>query len=96
MKNIAEVANLLEDATYLLDKHVCIQNISFDDALILVLSTDGWEQNLDTNNTNILSLMHLITFDNAHLVAQSLKDSDATAAKAVYQELKYWVDNNQI
>jgi hypothetical protein len=37
-----------------------------------------------------------ITFENSHLVAQALKDLDPTIARALYNELKYWSDNNQI
>jgi hypothetical protein len=37
-----------------------------------------------------------ITFENSHLVAESLKDFDPTIARALYNELSYWADNNQI
>ena len=37
-----------------------------------------------------------ITFENSHLVAQALKDIDPTIARALYNELSYWADNNQI
>jgi hypothetical protein len=36
-----------------------------------------------------------ITFENSHLVAQNLT-SNPEAARALYNELSYWADNNQI
>lgn len=38
----------------------------------------------------------LITFENSHLVAQALKDIDPTTARALYNELSYWAEHNQI
>ena len=38
----------------------------------------------------------LITFENSHLVAQALKDVHPTAARALYNELAYWAEHNQI
>lgn len=46
--------------------------------------------NLDSNE-----IACNITFDNAHLVAQALT-SNPEAARALYNELSYWIDNNQI
>jgi hypothetical protein len=36
-----------------------------------------------------------ITFENSHLVAQHLT-SNPEVARALYEELSYWADNNQI
>ena len=36
-----------------------------------------------------------ISFENSHLVAQHLT-SNPEVARALYNELSYWVDNNQI
>ena len=44
---------------------------------------------------NPKEISNLISFDNSHLVAQALT-SNPEAARALYNELSYWVDNNQI
>ena len=40
-------------------------------------------------------IAELITFDNSHLVAQHLT-SNPEVARAIYEELAYWTNNNQI
>ena len=59
---------------------------NFNDNLLVLL-----EDSLST-----IEIASFITFENSHLVAQSLKDLDPTIARALYNELSYWADNNQI
>lgn len=40
-------------------------------------------------------IAEFITFENSHLVAQALT-SNPEAARALYNELSYWIDNDQI
>lgn len=41
-------------------------------------------------------IAELITFENSHLVAQALTSGFEGSARALYNELSYWADNNQI
>jgi len=67
--------------------------IDFDTALVIVQSRDDWATNA---SADVHSIASLITFENSHLVAQALKDLSPVVAKAVFNELEYWVQNNQI
>lgn len=62
------------------------------------LVIDPKDGEITLTNTFILSsedIASLITFDNSHIVAQLLISNPETA-RAIYNELKYWSDNNQI
>jgi len=66
--------------------------IDFDTALVIVQSRDDWATDA---SADVHSIASLITFENSHLVAQHLT-SNPEVARALYNELAYWHDNNQI
>ena len=76
-------------------EHDCTQNVSFSEALDIILSTDDWLSHIEPSQLNPFDVAKMITFENSHLVAHALI-SDKAAARALYQELAYWADNNQI
>ena len=48
-------------------------------------------------HTNHEEIANLISFENSHLVAQSLATSTKIdTARALFNELKYWADNGRI
>jgi len=62
------------------------------------LVIDPKDGEITLTNTFTLSsedIASLITFDNSHIVAQLLISNPETA-RAIYNELEYWADNNQI
>jgi len=66
--------------------------IDFDTALAIVQSRDNWTTEAEAD---VHSIASLITFENSHLVAHHLI-SNPVIARALYNELTYWSDNNQI
>ena len=85
----------IEDAISLLEKHDCTKEVDFDDALEIVGRNKDWAKHLSDLYPDEHDIADLITFDNAHLVAQALT-SNPEAARAIYNELHYWVSQNQI
>lgn len=61
----------------------------------MTLSTENNEISITLTLTP-LQIAEQITFENSHLVACAVKDCDPEAARALYEELAYWADNNQI
>ena len=39
--------------------------------------------------------VRVVSFENSHIFAYNLYHKDKDAAKAVYEELKYWINNEQ-
>lgn len=72
------------------------KEISFYGALQIVESTDDWTDHIDPSALHQSEIARLITFDNSHLVAQHLAITDPVVARALYEELSYWVDHTTI
>lgn len=72
------------------------KDISFYDALQIVESTDDWTDHIDPSALHQSEIARLITFDNSHLVAQHLAVTDPSTARALYEELSYWVNHSTI
>ena len=76
-------------------EHDCTQNVSFSEALNIILSTDDWLSSVEPSQLNPFDVAKMVTFENSHLVAHALT-SHPEVARALYEELSYWADNNQI
>ena len=72
------------------------KQVSFYDALAIVESTDDWTDHIDPSALHQSEIARLITFDNSHLVAQHLAVTDPVSARALYNELDYWVNHSKI
>jgi hypothetical protein len=72
-------------------------NISFDDALDIVLSTDDWSKQIDPDSVDINTLASIITFQNSHELAYTLAfSSEPAIATALLEELLYYRSQNII
>lgn len=69
----------------------CKSNISFEDALDIVLSTDDWFEYLDTDSVPTNTISDMITFQNSHELAYNLAFGlNTQAATALLEELLYY------
>lgn len=72
-------------------------NISFDDALDIVLSTDNWFTNVDLDSLDISQLSEIVTESNAESLVYSIANgSSPSIARKLYTELQYYVDKKVI
>lgn len=94
---LRELAILEAECQDTIDDHDCKANISFDDALDIVQSTDDWSKEIDPDSVDIHTIVDMITFQNSHEVAYLLSNGpNPEIATALLEELLYYRINNII